>query len=100
MAQSLEGVVVQVHVGEVDGGALERIGIDGEVVIVRGNLNLAGLQLLHRMVAAVMSAVEFVGLAAESEADQLMTEADSEDGFAPHEAANILLGVVARLGIA
>ena len=100
MAQAFQRVVVQVDVRQFDFALLQRIGIDGEVVVVRGDLDLAGRECLHRMVAAVVSELELVGLAAEGEADELMAEADAEDGDFAHHAANVVLRVGHRLGIA
>src|ERR1051326_4952894 len=74
VAQALERVVVQVDVSEVDVAGLERVGIDGEVVVVRGDLDLAGVELLDRMVAAVVSELELERFAAEREADELRSE--------------------------
>src|SRR5450432_816561 len=68
-------------------------------MIVRGDFNLAGLQLLDRMIAAMVSELQFVGAAAESEADELMAETNSEDRCLAHEATNIVCRVGARFGI-
>ena len=42
MAQAFQGVVVQVDVREFDFALVDRFGIHREVVIVRGDLHLAG----------------------------------------------------------
>ena len=83
MAQALERIVVQVDVGQINFALLQRVGIDGEVVVVRGDLDLAGCQLLDRMIAAVVSELQLVGLAAQGEPDELVAEADAEDGTLP-----------------
>ncbi len=100
VAQALQRVVVQVDVRQVDFALLQRVGIDGEVVIVRGDLDLAGLHLLHRMIAAVMSELQLVSLAAQRQPDQLMPQTDSEDRNLAHQIANTFLRVSDRLGIA
>src|SRR5580658_4025825 len=100
VAQAFEGIVVEVDVGEVDFGGVERLGIDGEVVIVAGDLDLAGVVALDGMIAAVVAELELVGFAAESEADELVAETDAEDGRAAGEFADAFLGVDNRLGIA
>ena len=41
MSHAFERVVVQVHVRKFNFALLQRIGIDGEVVVVGGNLDLA-----------------------------------------------------------
>ena len=53
--------------------------IDREAVIHRGDLDLAGREILDRMVGAVMALVHFHGPAAERDAEHLMAEADAED---------------------
>ena len=79
MPQAFERLVVQIDVRQLDFALRQRIGIDGEVVVVRRDLDLAGRQLLYRMIAAVVSELQLVGLAAEREPDQLMAQADAED---------------------
>ena len=98
--QAFERLVVQVYVRQLDFRLRQRIGIDGEVVVVGGDLDFAGIQLLDRMVAAVMPEFEFESFAAERDARQLMSETDAEDGLAAHEAADVIDRVRARFGIA
>src|SRR5271157_4334357 len=100
MAQALERVVIQVDVGQVYVARLKRIGIDGEVVIVAGDLHFARIHLLHRMIAAVMSELELISLASKSDPDQLVPETDSEDRCSSSQLANILLRVSDWLRIA
>src|SRR6266568_3625316 len=85
--QALERLVVQVHVGERDCARLERIRIDRETVVLRRDFDLLRFQIQHRMVPAVMAELQLVGAAAEREADDLVAEADAEDGDAAHEVA-------------
>jgi len=47
MAKAFEGVVVEVDVGKVDFGGVERVRVDGEVVIMAGDLDLAGVVALY-----------------------------------------------------
>ena len=54
------------------------VGIDRKPVILRRDFNLAGRQLLHRVVRAAMAEFQLVGLAAHRQAQDLMTEADAE----------------------
>src|SRR5215467_6114619 len=100
MAQALERRVVQIYVRQLDFGLRQRVGIDGKIVIVRGNLDFAGAKLLHRMIAAVMPELELVGLATERDAGELVTETNAEDRLPPHEAADIVDRIGAWLGIA
>ena len=60
----------------------QRIGIDGEAVVHRDDLDLARFELLHRMVRAVVALVHLERPGAKREAKQLMPEADAEEGDA------------------
>src|SRR5260370_34155512 len=99
MAQAFQRAVVQVDVGELDLALLQRIRVNREIVIVGGDLDLAGVELLHRMVSAVVSEFEFESLAAESNPDQLMSQADAENRLLAHQFANATHGIVAGLRI-
>src|SRR5213595_2082193 len=100
VAQAFERLVVQVHVGERDFARLERIRIDSETVVLRRDFHLLRFQIQHRMVPAVVAELQLVGAAAEREADDLVAEADAEDGDAAHEIAHGLGCVLDWLGIA
>jgi hypothetical protein len=52
--------------------------VDREAVVHRGDLDLAGGEVLHRMVGAVMALMHLHGLGAEREAEHLVAEADAE----------------------
>ena len=56
----------------------QAVAIDGEAVIHRGDLDLAGGEVLHRMVRAVMALMHLARGAAEREPQHLMAEADAE----------------------
>src|SRR5687768_2988554 len=60
MAEPLQSLIVEIDVGVLDVVLTERVRIDGESVILRGDLHPAGAQILHRMVAAAMSEFQFV----------------------------------------
>src|SRR5450432_3003098 len=55
VAQAFQCLVVQVDVGQFNLVGVDRIGIDGEVVVVSRDLYLAGGVVLYRMIAAVMA---------------------------------------------
>src|ERR1035438_6053688 len=69
-------------------------------MVMRGDLDLTCLHLLHRMIAAMVTEAQFVSLSTQRDANQLMPETDAEDGHTPHHLANALLCVGHRLGIA
>ena len=60
--------------------SLKRCAIDGEAVVLAGDLDAAGVEVLHRLVAAAMAELELVGLGADRPAQQLVAEADAENG--------------------
>ena len=53
-AEALAHAVVEVHVAHL-GPAAERVGVDGEVVVLAGDLDPAGGEVAHRVVAAVVA---------------------------------------------
>src|SRR3546814_15346812 len=75
--QALAHPVVQVDVGEL-GAAAERVGVDGEVVVLAGDLDLAGGQVADRVVAAVVPERELPGLGAEGATEELVPQAAPE----------------------
>ena len=63
--QAFERLVIQVDMRQLNFAVGQRVWIDGEIMVVRGDLDLPGLQLLYRMIAAMMSKLQLEGLAAE-----------------------------------
>ena len=57
----------------------ERVGIDGEVVILAGDLDRVGDQVLDRVIAAVLTERQLDRAGPERQAEQLVTQADPED---------------------
>src|SRR5580692_3429632 len=53
MAKTLQRVVVQVDMGELDLALVDGIGIDSKVMVVGGDLHFARLGLLHGVVSTV-----------------------------------------------
>ena len=77
MPKARDGVVVEVDMRDLD-ISRQRITIDRKTVIVRGDLDLAGVEIFDRLIAAAMAEFEFVCLAAKNLAENLMPEADAE----------------------
>ena len=76
--EALAHAVVEVHVAHL-GPPAQRVGVDGEVVVLAGDLHLAGGEVAHRVVPAVVAERELHRGAAEGAAEQLVAEADPED---------------------
>ncbi len=100
MAKSLIGPVIQVDMRDFDVARGQRIRIHHETVILRGDFHVPGLQILDRVIRAVMAELQLVGSAAERQSAELVSQADAEDWHAPHQFANRLDRVSNRLGIA
>ena len=79
VAEAFQRLVVEVDVRELDVVLAERVGVDGEAVVLRGDLDPAAAQVLDRMVAAAVAELQLVRLAAEGQAEELVAEADPED---------------------
>src|ERR1019366_1223865 len=68
-------------------------------MVMRGDFDLAGGQLLHGMISAVVAEFQLEGLASERYADELMSQANSENWLPSHQAANVVDRVGTGLGI-
>jgi hypothetical protein len=93
VAQALDSVVVQVDLGDDRAALLQRLGVGGEAVVLRRDRDLAGLEVLHRLVAAAVAELELESRAAERVGEHLMTEADAEDRVVRQQAADGLVDV-------
>ncbi len=79
MTEAFERVVVEVDVRGLAADFFEAVRIDREAVVLAGDLDLAGVQVLHRLIAAAMAELELECLGAQRQAQQLVAEADAED---------------------
>ena len=77
-SQAAIGAVEQRAMGLLDTLG-QRIGRHGETVVHRHDLDLAGGEVLHRMVGAVVTLMHLLGLGAERQRQHLVAEADAED---------------------
>ena len=65
VAEAFEGLVVEVDVAGLDVGGQGR-GVDGEAVVLGGDLDLAGALVADRVVGAAVAELELEGRAAEA----------------------------------
>src|SRR5439155_11846234 len=85
---AFDGLVVQVDAIDRNPGR-QRGGIDRKAVVLRGDFNFAGLQILHRLVRTAMSESQFECLAAKRLSQNLMSETDAENrNPAAHQTAH------------
>src|SRR5215211_7004008 len=98
--ESFERLVVEIDVGDLGVCGVERFGIDGETVIVRGDLDFVSQLVDDRMVRAAMAKFHLVSLAADREAEDLVAQADSEDRNLADQAPHTVDLGSERLGVA
>ena len=84
VTKTFQGVIVQVHVRDLDVGWIERILVHGEPVVVRCDFNSLAHLVENRVVRAAMPELELVGLAAECQPQELVAQADAENRDFPH----------------
>ena len=103
VAHAFEGLVVEVDVAGLDVGG-KRGGIDGEAVVLGGDLDLARSLVADRLVGAAVAELELERLAAEGLAQELVAQADAEDrdtarlGGRPDQGLERLIGFEQRAG--
>jgi hypothetical protein len=78
-AKAFERVVIQVCVSYLDILILKRVNIYAESVVLTRYFNGTGLKILNGMVRTSVSEFQLKSTAAKGQAQQLMTEANSED---------------------
>src|ERR1700716_3913670 len=100
VSHSFQSRVIQIHVREFDFTVRQRVRIDGKIMVVRRDFNLASGQLLHWMVPAMMAKLQLEGLATECDTGELMTQTDPENRLPSHQSADRIDRIRTRLGIA
>src|SRR4051794_18053991 len=112
--QPLDGAVVEVEVREL---GLAEIRVpsdrlvsvdrpiparteDREAMVLRGDVDPTGLQVLDRVVRATGAEAELEGLEADRAAEELVAEADADDGLLADHPADVLDDVVEGTGVA
>src|SRR5438046_10611315 len=74
----------------------QRVRIDSETVILRGDRHFAAAQVFHRLIRAAMSKFQLEGRSAEGEAKDLMAETNPEDRSLAHQIADSLMRIRER----
>ena len=93
---ALDRLVVQIDPVH---GQLRRqdFGIHGETVVLRRDFDLAGCQILHRLVGAAMAELQFEGFPAERLAENLVAQANPKNrDAAVHERFHFAHNVIER----
>ncbi len=100
VAHSFDSVVVEIEMSNGDGGVWEGVRVDAEAVVLGSDLDLVRAVVQDGMVGAVVAEFQLVGFAAEGKAEDLMTEADAEDGHLADEVSDLSGLVLKRFRIA
>src|SRR5215210_3963835 len=104
-ADALDRPVVEVHVRELGGAELRLdphadLALDRKAVVLRGDRDPARPQVLDGVVRATVPERELEGLEPRGAGEQLMAEADAEDGLRGEQLADRLHDVVERRRVA
>src|SRR5437870_3911858 len=97
--ETLDGLVVQIEMRHL-GAAAERLRVDGEAVVLRRDLDLAGGEVLDRLVPPVVPELELERPPAEREAHDLVAEADAEHWHLAEELGDDLAHAGDGVGVA
>src|SRR5213592_4762605 len=86
VGHALDRAIVQVDMSHLE-LRREGIRIDREAMVLRGDVDAAGPQVLDRLVAAAVAELQLERLSSEGERKQLVAEADPQEGDATGEFA-------------
>jgi hypothetical protein len=75
--QALQRAVEQAHVGGAQVGRQRGL-VDREAVVLAGDADAAGVEVLHRVVGAVVAELHLEGACAGGECEDLVAQADAE----------------------
>ena len=92
-AESLVRVVVEVQVRQLDLFFFKRVGVHAEAVVLAGDFDLSRLEILDGVIGSTVAELELVCLGAERQGENLVAEADAEDGDFAEEFADGFDGV-------
>src|SRR5215218_4874703 len=95
---ALYRAVVEVSVGKVYAGG-QGLFADGEAVVLAGDLDPPRLQIPHRVVRTVVPEGHLVRLAIQGEPEELVAQADAEDGNLAEQRTQGVHGVLQGGGI-
>src|SRR3972149_5602298 len=91
MGHPFDRPIVQVHVGHLE-LVREGLRLDRESVILGRDVDPAGTEVLHRLVPPAVTELQLEGARPEGEGNELVAEADPQEGDAPRELPRRLHG--------
>lgn len=99
MPHTLKGLVVEVDMGYLNLRIFDGIYIYTEAVVLGGNLHLACQKILYRVVCTTVTEFQLIGLAAKGKPQELVAQANPEDGIVWNQAFDGVNGIGDRLGV-
>ena len=81
VAHPFQSSIVQVDVCQFDFVPVQGVRIKRETVVLGGDLDFSGVEFPNRLICSPVSELEFVGPASQGKAEELVSQADAEDGF-------------------
>ena len=87
-ADAFEGLVIEIEMSQLKVLFSKRIYIHAEAVVLAGDFDFAGLEILNGVICSAVTEFELVGLSAESQGEKLMAEADAEDRYLSQKLGN------------
>ena len=100
MAHPLGRVVIEIDLSEFNLFGIQRVRIDAESMILRGDHHLACSEIFHRLIGTSVSEFQFEGFSSESQSKELMPQTDTKDWFLSDQMANRLNGIGNCFGVA
>src|SRR2546421_4152818 len=79
VAEPLISSVIQVDVGDFHRRRIEGLRIHREAMVLRSDLDIAGQQILDRMVCPPMAELQLEGPSAERQSEKLVAQTNAED---------------------
>src|SRR5512136_2067646 len=100
VSHPLRRVIIEIDLGQFNLFGVQRIRIDAESMILRGNHHLACSEIFDRLIGPSMSEFQFEGFSSESQTKELMPQTDPKNWFLSDQVANHLNGIGNRFGVA
>ena len=83
MAHPFKTAIVQIDMRQFNILLVQTVNIQGETMVLRGDLYMAGGQLFHRLIAAAMAEFQLVGGTAIGKPQDLMAQTYAKDRRLP-----------------
>ena len=99
MSHPLGRVIIEIDLSEFNLPGVQRVRIDAESMILRGDHHLACSEIFDRLIGPSVSEFQFEGLPSESQSKELMPQTDPKDGFLSDQMVNRLNGIGNRFGV-